>query len=155
MDGLVSKRRRVDESDAPRYTLSGSDEEDSAAVYVPVKKRREARLAQLAGKHALAARTADEERKRREDEEEAALEREDRERERKRLGARTLLIEAQEVKRRQAELSTSTASRTVLEYFIDAINFVRCIQDCLSKGIGRRESGYGCHREQTQTGLRL
>jgi ATP-dependent RNA helicase DDX41 len=116
----MSYKRRAFEGDdgAPVYRLD--DEIDEGELYVPVKKRREAKLAQLAGKHSLVVRSTDEDNRRREAEEAADLERQERERERQRKSQQTLLQEAQEVKRRQAEEGASRSQSLTLAPLIAA-----------------------------------
>lgn len=93
------KRRRIERSPSPVYKLD--DQDDSYEPYIPVAKRREAKLAKLASRGANAekdkAKLQQEEIDEREDEE-----REEERRREKARKERTLLMEAQEVHDRKA-----------------------------------------------------
>lgn len=93
--GSVPKRRRVDRSPSPTYKLD--DENDNYEPYVPVAKRREAKLAALRG--------IDERRRAdgtsQEPEDVGSDDEEERKKEKERT-ERTLLVEAQEVHRKKA-----------------------------------------------------
>ncbi|THV08087.1 P-loop containing nucleoside triphosphate hydrolase protein [Dendrothele bispora CBS 962.96] len=91
-----SKRRRVQRSPSPVYKLD--DQDDSYEPYVPVAKRRQARLAKLVSWGGTLDR---EQAKREQEEREDEANEEERLRERQRK-ERTLLMEAQEVHSRKA-----------------------------------------------------
>lgn len=97
--GAAPKRRRVERSPSPQYKLD--DEDDSYEPYVPVAKRRQAKIAQLNSFGA----NAEKQRALVEKQEQEEKEDEEREEERLREKARkerTLLMEAQEVHERKA-----------------------------------------------------
>lgn len=96
-----SKRRRTPSPPPPDpYALDGDD--DDKPLYVPVKQRRTQLVSRLAAKGGGA--TAAAEKRRHDEEEDARLQqqRDDDDRARRKREAQTLLIEAQEVKRRKA-----------------------------------------------------
>jgi ATP-dependent RNA helicase DDX41 len=82
------KRARPEENDP--YAI-----DDEYVPYVPVKKRKEQQLALLSGRHAASASPKPAQRDEDEDEEDEA--------EKRKREQRTLLLEAQEVKRKKAE----------------------------------------------------
>ena len=98
------KRRRLSPPPVttPTYSLDDEDDESSAPTYVPVKKRREALLSKLSSRHGQEKPA---------EKQETEEEREEREREeaegvRRSKTAKTLLMEAQEVKRLKAIAGT-------------------------------------------------
>ncbi|PBL01380.1 DEAD-domain-containing protein [Armillaria gallica] len=94
-----SKRRRVERSSSPTYKLDGED--DTYEPYIPVARRRQAKLAKLTslGANSDKERTKRQQREQQEREDEANEEEARRERLRK---ERTLLMEAQEVHSQKA-----------------------------------------------------
>lgn len=98
MPSSTFKRRRLSPPPAqPQYSLD-DEEDDSAPTYVPVKKRREALLTKLSSRHGAPAAAVKEETQ----EEREEREREEAEGVRRSKTAKTLLMEAQEVKRLKA-----------------------------------------------------
>lgn len=95
----ASKRRRIERPPSPVYKLD--DEDDSYEPYIPVAKRREAKLAKLVSRGS----NADKDKEKSRQEEIDEREDEEREEERRREKARkerTLLMEAQEVHDKKA-----------------------------------------------------
>lgn len=93
VDTIQPKRPRLDDDGANGYDV----EDDDYTPYVPVKKRREAQLAKLAGRHALTDKS-----KLEQELEEADLAELERAKQRIKNDSATLLMEAQEVQRRKA-----------------------------------------------------
>lgn len=117
------KRPRLNEPDeAPRYSYDMSDEEETP--YVSVKQRREAEMAKLAGRNSLtSSRAKHEQTKKRKEEEEALREKERIQKEKE--TSKTLLITAQEVKKRQEELDAQkTAEQKRAEQEAEALRMV-------------------------------
>lgn len=97
-DKASSKRRRVQRSPSPQYTL---DNDDSYEPYIPVAQRRMAKLAKLTSWGTNNDKTKDQRQQEDRDEQEDEEREEERRRERARK-ERTLLMEAQEVHDRKA-----------------------------------------------------
>lgn len=96
MEESAPKRRRIQRSSSPAYTL---DEDASYEPYVPVAQRRQAKLAKLTswGTDKGKTKLPEEEEDEREDEQ-----REEERRREKARKERTLLMEAQEVHEKKA-----------------------------------------------------
>lgn len=97
MSGSDPKRRRLSPSPDP-YAIS----DDDSTPYVPVKQRRQELLTKLASKNVGVAASASALERQREEDELRAQEDQDRNGKKQQGTAQTLLIEAQEVKKRKA-----------------------------------------------------
>ena len=102
-----TKRRRTPSPPPPDPYADYDQESDSTKLYVPVKQRRTQLLNKLGGAAAASVKKNQEE----EDQEREEREREQKELENKKLRERTLLVEAQEVKKKRAEQGENTLSR--------------------------------------------
>ena len=97
MSGSDPKRRRLSPSPDP-YAIS----DDDSTPYVPVKQRRQQLLTKLASKNVGVAASASALERQREEEQRLAQEEDERNGKKQKGTAQTLLMEAQEVKKRKA-----------------------------------------------------